>query len=266
MRLFVLSILICAFAAPNAFALGSKKPSVDQIKMASAAAKRPKYGQEATLLSKSHEYIRESEAPDYWALSPYYTAQQDERSCSVAAVTMLMNAARQKLPLTTDDELVTQKTLLSQVNNDAWKEDVGSTGHGVSLEELKVFVEASLKAYGFKNFTVEVVHTPDRSQATFSKMHQALVANEKSSDDFILANFLQGVYTGDADVGHIAPVAAYDQKRQRVLILDPDRLWYEPYWVSEKTFLAGMATHDKTSGFARGYLWAKIRRPGASPF
>jgi hypothetical protein len=49
-------------------------------------------------------------------------------------------------------------------------------------------------------------------------------------------------------------VAAYDEVQRRVLVLDPDREWYEPYWISDEVALAGMATLDADSGQPRGYV------------
>lgn len=232
--------------------------SAVSMPFASAADPKPKYGPEATLLSRSHEYIRRAKAPDYWALSPYYLPQQNDRACSLASVAMIVNAARSARALTADDELVTQSGLLARVKGDLWNKAVGDGGHGVTLDQLGALVEESLKAYGVQGGTVEVVHANDTSKKTAAKLHQALVANERSANDFIILNFIQGAYTGDANVGHIAPLAAYDAAKKRALVMDPDRQWYEPYWVSEKTLLAGLATEDKASGKFRGYVWVKI--------
>jgi hypothetical protein len=60
----------------------------------------------------------------------------------------------------------------------------------------------------------------------------------------------------------VAPIAAYDQKNSRVLVLDPDREWYEPYWVSEDSLLTGMATEDTTAHAFRGYI--KIQLPSSN--
>ena len=81
-----------------------------------------------------------------------------------------------------------------------------------------------------------------------------MIENEKSPNDFIVANFNQKVFTVDTDAGHIAPVGAYDAEKRRVLILDPDREWYEPYWVSEERFIEGMNTKDSENNQFRGYL------------
>ncbi|MBI3554790.1 MAG: hypothetical protein HY074_00840 [Deltaproteobacteria bacterium] len=229
--------------------------------MASACAEvKPKYGPEATLLSASHAYLQKNAAPDYWALIPYYVSQQDDRSCSVASVSMVVNAARSGRKLTADDELATQKGLLVRAKSETWSKGVGDGGHGVNLDELGPIVEAGLKAYGVADATAEVHHTDDTSRKVKDELHHALVENEKSASDFIIINFIQGVYTGDAEAGHIAPIAAYDAKAGRVLVLDPDRQWYEPYWVSEATLLKGMATADKTSGKSRGFVWVKLKK------
>jgi hypothetical protein len=92
-------------------------------------------------------------------------------------------------------------------------------------------------------------------------VRQALELNEASDADLIVVNFLQSTLTGDPDgaVGHYAPIAAYDAERRRALILDPDRDWYEPYWVPEAALIEAMATRDSSAGPWRGFLW--IRRP-----
>lgn len=226
--------------------------------LAYAAESKPKYGSEATRLYQDPSYVRTNKAPDFWSLIPYYAPQQDGRSCSVASVAMVLNAARASKNLKASDELITQKKLLETVKNETWKKGVGDGGKGVTLDELGVIVVQSLKAYGLEAERVEVVHGSD---AIKDQLHAALVENEKSSKDFMIANFLQSVYTGDPEgsVGHIAPIAAYDGKKKRALILDPDRDWYEPYWVSEETLLAGMKTEDRASGKTRGYVWIKLK-------
>ena len=224
------------------------------------AAPKPKYGPEAILLSDSHEYIRRHNAPTYWAMSPYYIPQRTDHSCTTAAATMVINAARKGRSFTADDELVTEEGLLKKVKDDHWERNVGQSegAHGLTLDELKAALTKALTAYDFKNFTVEAVHTSDQSKQTLAQLHNALTETDQSARTLIIANFVQGVYTGDAMEGHMAPVGAYDSYHHRVLIMDPDRKWYEPYWVSEKTFLAGMATEDKTSASYRGYLVIRL--------
>ena len=77
---------------------------------------------------------------------------------------------------------------------------------------------------------------------------------DRWASDYLLLNFDVRAYVGVGDYGHIAPVGAYDAERQRVLVLDPDRVWYEPYWIPESVALAGMATRDSVTGRPRGYI------------
>jgi hypothetical protein len=229
------------------------------ITLALSAYAKPKYGPNATLLSKSHEYIKTEKAPDYWALSPYYLPQQNEKSCSVASVAMVVNAARRNMKLTSDDQLASHDDLLKKVNDQKWSKavDMSQSGGGVTLDELKTDVEESLKAYGLKNYSVTAFHM-DNSKEAKAALHKNLLQNEKSANDFMIINFIQGAYTGDADIGHISPIGGYDQKRNRVLVMDVDRQWYEPYWVSESVLADGMSTIDKASGHSRGYLYIKL--------
>jgi hypothetical protein len=219
---------------------------------------KPKYGPEAKLLREEHGYLQASGAPDYWALSPYYTAQFSDSACSIATAAMVVNAARNSRSLLAHEELVTQASLLKRLRDRAWSRAVATGGDGVSLRRLRDLLEKSLRLYGFSTARVTVHPVQDASEPELTSLRQALAANEVSAEDLIVANFSQGVFTGDADVGHFAPVGAYDAKADRVLLFDPDRRWYEPYWVSTRTFLRGMATKDLAAGpksaTPRGYI------------
>ena len=219
------------------------------------AAPRPKYGPQAERLFLAREYVREHEAPDFWALLGYYLPQQDDRSCSVASAAMLLNGLRADAALSAADELVTQDALLERVASPIWNAGVAPDGPGVSLDQFAVLLEQALDEYEIAG-RVELAHIERADEAALRDLREVLAANEASAGDFLIANFLQSEFTGDPDgaVGHMAPVAAYDAAADRVLIFDPDRRWYEPYWVSVETFLAGMATRDPAGGRARGYL------------
>lgn len=222
---------------------------------------KPKYGPKgaprATTLVYSSEYFRSHPAPGFWALIGYYVPQTNGANCSAAAAAMILNAARAKLPKTADDKLILQSELVEKVNVEHWKERVSNDGyqgeHGTSLDLFGRLIEASFKAYGFDKVSVRIVHAENTPGAK-KDLVAALKQNEKSSNSFIVANFNQQAFTDDADVGHFAPVGAFDAAHSRVLVLDPDREYYEPYWVSVDTFLAGMATKDKGANKNRGYV------------
>lgn len=226
-----------------------------------ASAPAPKLAPPTVRLFEDHAYLLKHASPDYWALSPYYLHQEKGSYCSVATVAMLVNSARAHQKLTAADELATQEKLLEKVATANWRDQVGGKGRGIGLDEFGPILSESLKVYGVPVEKVETFHLDADDAATKKKVHDLLVENEKSDRDFIAVNYLQSEFTGDPEgkVGHFAPVAAYDAKSKRVLILDPDRQYYEPYWVTEEAFVKGMNTFDKTMKANRGLVRVRIR-------
>lgn len=219
----------------------------------------PKYAFGVESISHSHQYIQQNQALLYWKLSPYYLPQLTDSSCSVATATMIVNAARSGQTFTTNQPLATQKDLLQRVNDTDWIKRVSQGGDGVTLDQLNVFMAKALEAYGVHNFTIDVVHLENNSKKNATLLHQVLMETEKTGKTFMIANFNQKFFTGTISVGHFAPVGAYDPQTKRVLIMDPDRQLYEPYWVPENLFLDAMATVDDEVNNHRGYLLVKLK-------
>ncbi|MFN7683900.1 MAG: phytochelatin synthase family protein [Oligoflexia bacterium] len=231
----------------------------------------PKYGPAkqpwATPLSQSPHYFRGSAqpAPDFWAMVGYYAPQMNGAACSVASVTQVLNAARSGISKDSETPIILQQALLDQVGGD-WKKRIAPQGlsavhplapRGVTLELLARFAKEAFQKNGFAAAETELVRIEGADALALERLRRDLVQNEKLATDFILANFDQKLLTDDASVGHVAPIAAYDQRNRRVLIMDPDREWYEPYWVSDEQLLKAMATKDPETGRNRGYV--KIR-------
>lgn len=224
--------------------------------------RRPKYGSAAVRLYDAREHVRHMAAPDFWALMPYYLPQPDDRSCSTASVAMLVNALRADRALAADQELATPRTVMEKVAPEIWKDKVAPGANGVTLADLRWIIPRVLDAYGLPPARIEIVPFPENTATARVRLRELLVENERSDRDFILANFLQSELTGDPGgaIGHIAPIAAYDAQRGRVLLFDPNRQWYEPYWVSDDTLLAAMTTPDPASGQARGLIRVVVER------
>jgi hypothetical protein len=146
------------------------------------------------------------------------------------------------------------------VNSPVWERGLAPGGEGVTLDELAVLAAQSLRSSGIEPGRVQVTHVPEASAEALARLREVLRANEADGDDWLFVNFLAAAYVGVGDYGHIAPVGAYDADTQRVLILDPDRDWYEPYWVPDEVALAGMATRDSVTGEPRGYLQVSLER------
>ena len=223
---------------------------------AAAFAADPKYGPAgkpiAVPLSQDHGYLSDPAhpAPDYWRLSSFYVPQANEYSCSVAAVTMalnaLLNVGRPRGDL---DKNITEAELLEKVKGDP----AGAGGrHGVTLAQLESLLKAGLRAYGAAGFVVEKHEAAGDTDQELQVLRATLARNEKSPDDLLLVHFVQDDLT-QAKGGpypHVSPVGAYDAARRRVLIFDVDREWYEPYWVPDRALLKAMA--HPTAAFGRG--------------
>ena len=227
----------------------------------SADKTKPKFGADAVPIQQARDYLRSHEAPDFWALMPYYTPQATGSSCSAASIAMLVNALR-GIPALAKDSLITEASLLETVGNREWARNTALGGDGVSWAELETYLRQSLDAFGLERAEVEIVRPQDATPATLERLRRLLVANEQSADDIILAVFNQGTLTGDADVGHVSPIGAYDAERGRVLILDVDRRWYVPYWSSDERLLAAMLHASPDDPETGGLIHIRLRRGG----
>jgi hypothetical protein len=230
---------------------------IAQITFAFTVAPRYEPGIESIV--HSHQYIQNHVAPVYWKISPYYIAQRNNSSCSLAIATMVVNAMRGNRLLYANDPLATQDKLLQMVNDKPWIEGVKPDGIGVTLEQLYALLPKVFRAYGLKNFSIEIVHVDSESSQIKKRLNQDLVESEETGLTFIIANFNQKFISKTMDVGHFAPVGAYDSKTQRVLLMDPDREFFEPYWVPENLFLQSLATWDNDAKNYRGYLVIRFK-------
>lgn len=200
---------------------------------------------------ESHKYLQEHPAPVYWKISPFYMPQRNESSCSLATATMVVNALRSHQ---SNPALVTQNGLLDKVNDASWKKGVAEGGEGVSLDQLGAFISKSLNAYDIKPFSVQVIHTDNTAKDTAETLHNYLLDSETRGNSFIIVNFDQKFFSTLMKGGHFSPVGAYDAQKKRVLLMDPDREVFEPYWVPEALLLKGMASRDDETRQFRGYL------------
>lgn len=217
----------------------------------------PKYGPEETPvavpLSQSNDFFRNSKnnAPDFWRLIPYYVPQITGGSCSVASVAMIVNGfARSGRALKDADTIIRQSDLLDNVKQHPWKKR-----RGLSIEKLNVVLNESLKIYGISNGDTQMVQTSKNTPKAFDEFRRVLEINEQSANDFLVVHYLQNVLTKapGGPYPHISPIGAYDIKNRKVLILDVDRKWYEPYWVSDKVLFEAMLGRTRAFGHG-GYI------------
>ena len=190
----------------------------------------PKYslvdGELAAPSSADNSYFRAAGHPayDYWALpSFFYVPRRNGYSCSSAA-----SAAA----------LTSEKGLGGR--------------HGLTLDQLASALRGALAAYGAKRASVAALEVSSADASVLEKFRAALAENEKNPDDIMLIHFTQDILTG-APGGphpHVSPVGAYDSGTRRVLAMDVDREWYEPYWAADTQVLKAKAA--ETAAFGHG--------------
>ncbi len=220
----------------------------------------------ATPLSRDSSYFRRHGSPDFWKLISYYQPQGKKAGDSVASVAMLLNAARSKMKKKANEKLITKEEILQRVKGFNWAERMSEKGYdsgdgnptwGLSIESLGKVVEASLKEFKipFKKVHTVAINTKVKDlKKAKAELKKLLIKNEHSSKNYILAHYSQGEFTNSRFEGHISPVGAYDIASRRVLILDVDKNWYEPYWVRFNVFFAGLVGKRKKLGPDRGSL------------
>jgi hypothetical protein len=220
----------------------------------------PKYPPWLTLLQDDPAHIRRSPAPSYWALSAFHIGQFTDSCCSLATAVMLVNAARGSRHLRAGEKLVTQEDLLAAIGDPGWTHAcTDPQGNGASLREMAPILERAYGLFGVAGAGVEMVQLTDATAAA-DGFREALGAMERAPTTQLALNFDGAPVYGQADYGHFSPAAAYDAARDRLLVLDVDRGWHEPYWAPVEVMLAAMATLSRKDGTPRGYL--KVTLPG----
>ena len=230
-------------------------------------AEQPKYGpaKNPIAIPLSHDYSyfsdKASKGSDFWSLIPFYVPQFNDYSCSTASVAMVMNGILMAgKALRNSDKNITQADLLEKIRANHWKERVSNKGymghHGLTLSQLAEAIKESLKGYGINNYSVLEIPTNNYSEAGLQKFRDVLHRNESNNKNFLLVHFVQDDLTkaSGGPFAHICPVGAYDSAKRKVLILDVDRDWYEPYWISDDQLFRAMIHKTDMFGFG-GYIF-----------
>ena len=124
----------------------------------------------------------------------------------------------------------TQDNLLSE-RTDAVLPRETLARQGMTLDQLGgILATQPVKA--------EVHHASDSSVDEFRKLASAYLGEP---GHFVIVNYLRKAM-GEQIGGHISPLAAYDGKADRFLILDVARYKYPPVWVKTADMFAAMNT------------------------
>jgi hypothetical protein len=191
-------------------------------------------------------YFAESDAREaYFPLASNFLTQKTQAYCGVASIVMVLNALGVPAPPVPEYapyRTFTQDNVLNEQTEAVLPREVLAR-QGMTLDQIGgILATEPVKA--------EVHHASDSSIDEFRKLASAYLGEP---GHFVIVNFLRKVI-GEEIGGHISPLAAYDGKADRFLILDVARYKYPPVWVKTADIFAAMNTPDaanenKTRGF-----------------
>jgi hypothetical protein len=192
-------------------------------------------------------FFGESDAHEaYFLLASNFLTQKTQAYCGVASMVMVLNALGLPAPVVPEYapyRTFTQDNVLSE-QTDAILPRETLARQGMTLDQLGgILATQPVRA--------EVHHASDSSVDEFRKLAGAYLGEP---GHFVLVNYLRKTL-GEEIGGHISPLAAYDAKADRFLILDVARYKYPPVWVKTADMFAAMNTLDAVNGNrSRGFV------------
>jgi hypothetical protein len=204
-------------------------------------------GQQLLLESSAHEA--------YFPLASNFVTQKTQAYCGVASIVMVLNSLQVPAPTTPEYapyHTFTQDNLLDE-HSDAILPRALLARQGMTMEQLSAIL-------ALQPVAVEMHHASDSNLDAF---RAAAVDYLGKRDHFVVINFLRKAI-GEEIGGHWSPIAAYDGKTDRFLLLDVARYKYPPVWVKASDLFEAMNTRDSANdNKTRGYvLVTKIASKG----
>ena len=175
-----------------------------------------------------------------------FLTQKNQAYCGVASMVMVLNALGVKAPPAAGFEpfaTFTQDNLLNE-RTEAILPQQTLLKQGMTLTQLGLILES----HGVQ---VAVRHADDAGLEDF----RAAASKQLSTPGaHVVVNYLRRSI-GQELGGHISPLAAYDTRTDRFLILDVSRYKYPPVWVTAADLYTAMNTVDRDNdGRRRGYV------------
>jgi hypothetical protein len=193
------------------------------------------------------QLLRESQShAAFLPISSAFVTQRNQAYCGIASMVMALNAIHVAAPTTPEYEpyhTFTQDNVLDERTETILPREMLNR-QGTTLDQLGQM----LSLHPVK---VETHHAVDGGLDEFRKSAGSYLGTK---DHFVVVNYLRksmGQETG----GHISPLAAYDAKADRFLILDVARYKYPPVWVKTEDLYGAMNTPDQSNANKhRGYV------------
>ncbi len=196
---------------------------------------------------EGEKYFLESGAlATYFRIADSFVTQKTQAYCGVASIVMVLNAAGAPAPTSPEYQpyhIFTQDNFLDERTDAVLPRDVLAR-QGMTLDQLGGLL-------ALHPVTIEVHHAAAGGLDAFRAAARDYLA---AKDRFVVVNYLRKAI-GQQLGGHISPLAAYDAKADRFLILDVARYKYPPVWVTASDLFDAMNTTDAANdNKTRGYV------------
>jgi Phytochelatin synthase len=207
---------------------------------------------------QGEKFFLESGAHEaFFPAAANFVTQKTQAYCGVASMVMVLNALGAPAPSTPEYQpyhTFTQDNLLDERTEAILPRDVLAR-QGMTLDQLGALLTLHPVA-------IEVHHAADGGLEAFRAAARDYLA---AKDHFVIVNYLRKAL-GQEIGGHISPLAAYDDKADRFLVLDVARYKYPPVWVKASDLFDAMNTVDSVNaGKTRGYVLVTKASPSAAP-
>jgi hypothetical protein len=197
--------------------------------------------------SEGEQLLVESKSrQDYFLLGNQFVTQTNQAYCGVASSVMVLNALGLPAPESPQYKpfkLFTQENFFDREDAKKVVAPEVVAKRGMTLAQLG----GLLVSHGAK---VRVYHGAD---VDLDRFRSLLLTNLSERNNFAIVNYLRSSI-GQERGGHISPIAAYNQRTDRFLILDVSRYKYPPVWVRAVDLWQAIRTTDSDSGKTRGFV------------
>jgi hypothetical protein len=196
---------------------------------------------------QGEKFFLESGAHEaFFPAAANFVTQKTQAYCGVASIVMVLNALRAPAPSTPEYQpyhTFTQDNFLDEQTEAVLPRDVLAR-QGMTLDQLGGLLTLHPVA-------IEVHHAAEGGLDAFRAAARDYLG---AKDHFVIVNYLRKAI-GQEIGGHISPLAAYDEKADRFLVLDVARYKYPPVWVKASDLFDAMNTVDSVNaGKTRGYV------------
>ena len=183
----------------------------------------------------------------FWRAYRFFEQQETQTFCGVASSVIALNSLAipgpVAIPALANKKLFTQGSFFTP-KTEAIRpvEKVRKTGYPLAQ------LGDTIRTHGVKVTTVHVV-----DGFSTKRMRQELCEAIRNENALVIINYFRP-YVGQQGGGHFSLIGAYEEKTDRFLIMDVNRINHPSVWIRAQHLYNALNTVDKEVKMNRGYL------------